>query len=426
MSIFSVPSGRFNFDGYFEYQFINNQQFGEFQDNSYVMEPYADYKIYGSILNSNQFDSTIYQQLSVVLLGGGNLDLLAGDAAVQGMAGVQLYQTVNVTNGVYTVVDYYYGDVWSLQDINLPAEQVFNALATADVAAVKLLFQEALSGDDEIYLSDGEDTMYAFDGNDVIYGYGGGDVIYAGGGDDWIDEGYTMDSEGGESEFYGGAGNDTYIIHSPLAQVFENDGEGLDFVSVVDFHGGRQWAMGENVENASLDNTVRYNLIGNKSDNQITGNNAANVLAGKGGSDTLLGKGGVDTINGGSGADSITGGAGKDTMNGGFGADRFIFDDPDFGGKTLSSGDVITDFARGQNDKIVLKLVDANTVSGASDDAFTFIGKTAFGKVAGQLRFDLDVNGNTFIQGDTNGDGAADFLISLTGSKNLQATDFVL
>jgi Ca2+-binding RTX toxin-like protein len=427
MAIFSVSAGSFDFDNYFEYGFVLPNPYMMEDPDSYQMEPYSDYRTYASILNQNQFDTTIIRNLSVLAIGGGNLDTTTENAVVQGIVGARIQQILSTSaGGVATVTETNFWDVWSLQDINLAAQTLFDALALADVATFKLLFQEALSGDDEIYLSDDSDTMYAFDGNDVIYGYGGGDVIYAGGGNDWIDEGNTPGGEGGVARLYGGPGNDSYIVYAPLTEVIEDAGQGTDVVAVADPHGGRQWRMGDNVENASLTNTVRYGLVGNGLDNQITGNNAINVLAGKAGNDALRGKGGDDTINGGAGADTITGGAGKDAMNGGFGADRFVFDDPDFGGKTLSSGDLITDFSRGQGDKIALNLVDANTVNGTADDAFTFIGTAAFAKVAGQLRFGTDINSNTFVQGDTNGDGQADFLISLTGSKNLVASDFVL
>ncbi len=91
---------------------------------------------------------------------------------------------------------------------------------------------------------------------------------------------------------------------------------------------------------------------------------------------------------------------------------------------TDNTSDRITDFSRVQGDRISLALVDANTNS-AVDDAFTFIGTSAFGGQAGQLRYE-QIAGNTYAQGDTDGDGMADFWIRLDGTKALAAGDFIL
>jgi restriction endonuclease Mrr len=54
-----------------------------------------------------------------------------------------------------------------------------------------------------------------------------------------------------------------------------------------------------------------------------------------------------------------------------------------------------------------------------------FIGTAAFSKTAGELRYQ-EIGGNTYVSGDTNGDGLADFLIRLAGSHALTSSDFVL
>lgn len=61
----------------------------------------------------------------------------------------------------------------------------------------------------------------------------------------------------------------------------------------------------------------------------------------------------------------------------------------------------------------------------AGDQAFSFIGAAAFGGVAGQLRFSTG-GGSTVVRGDVDGDGAADFAITLSGPINLQQADFLL
>ncbi len=81
--------------------------------------------------------------------------------------------------------------------------------------------------------------------------------------------------------------------------------------------------------------------------------------------------------------------------------------------------DHIMDFSSAEGDKISLSRIDANSIA-AGNQAFTYIGAGAFTGVAGQLKY---VGG--FIQGDTNGDRAADFMIECN-AFNLSASDFYL
>jgi hypothetical protein len=73
-------------------------------------------------------------------------------------------------------------------------------------------------------------------------------------------------------------------------------------------------------------------------------------------------------------------------------------------------------------DQIDLSQIDA--VAGGTDNAFNFVGSSAF-QNAGDLR--VAVKGaNTLVAGDVDGDGAADFAIVLAGVVALQAGDFIL
>jgi hypothetical protein len=145
----------------------------------------------------------------------------------------------------------------------------------------------------------------------------------------------------------------------------------------------------------------------------INGSNSANTLTGTNAEDTINGLGGNDTITGGLGADRLTGGTG---------ADRFTYTATNQ--SLVGAMDVITDFTRSQNDRIVLSGIDAN-VNTTNDQAFTFIGTAAFSNVAGQLRYQ-QISGNTFISGDVNGDGVADFMIQVNGNITFQSGDFIL
>jgi Ca2+-binding RTX toxin-like protein len=113
------------------------------------------------------------------------------------------------------------------------------------------------------------------------------------------------------------------------------------------------------------------------------------------------------------------GGAGKDALIGGAGADVFDYDSISESGRGAKKRDVISDFNAGEGDKIDLSTIDA--VSGSGDQAFDYIGGAAFGKVAGELRFE-----NGLLQGDTNGDGKLDFEIQLTGVTSLAESSIVL
>ncbi len=66
-------------------------------------------------------------------------------------------------------------------------------------------------------------------------------------------------------------------------------------------------------------------------------------------------------------------------------------------------------------------------VSGVTgNQAFSFIGASAFTNQAGQLRVDTSDPNKTMVLGDVNGDGVADFAIELAGTHVLDATDFLL
>jgi len=92
---------------------------------------------------------------------------------------------------------------------------------------------------------------------------------------------------------------------------------------------------------------------------------------------------------------------------------------------TPAGCDRIADFSHAEGDRILLPF-DANSANGfPPNDDFTFIGAAAFSRTAGELRYEQG-KFNTFIQGDFDGDGAADFWIRLNGHHTLVADDFVL
>jgi Ca2+-binding RTX toxin-like protein len=115
------------------------------------------------------------------------------------------------------------------------------------------------------------------------------------------------------------------------------------------------------------------------------------------------------------------GGADVDVLTGGSGNDTFRFLNP--ADSIPGSFDTIADFAVG-SEKLDLSAIDANTSSGA-DDAFLFVAVQTTDVVANSVTWSQS-GGNTLIRADLDGDAVADFAITLTGSKTLTASDFLL
>ena len=167
--------------------------------------------------------------------------------------------------------------------------------------------------------------------------------------------------------------------------------------------------------NLNTSNIVASDIIG-----VVSG--VGGVINGTAAANNLVGTLGNDTINGLGGNDTITGDLGADTLTGGTGADRFRY-------TTIEEvlGDIITDFrAGGALDRIDLTAIDANG-AGVGNTAFSFIRTAAFSNNAtGQLRY-AQMGGNTYIEGSTDADTAAEFTLVLTNySGPLVAGDFFL
>lgn len=139
---------------------------------------------------------------------------------------------------------------------------------------------------------------------------------------------------------------------------------------------------------------------------------------------TLIGTTGADRLVGGGGDDGIYGNAGRDVLTGKAGADTFIFTAITDSPVGVAFRDTLTDFTPGTDH---LDLSGIQAVSGASaDQAFVFVGGAAFSQQAGELHT-VKSGGSTLIEGDVNGDGKADFQITLQSlAQTLHAGDFIL
>lgn len=230
----------------------------------------------------------------------------------------------------------------------------------------------------------GRDTLFGGAGDDLIFAFGDNDLIAAGAGRDVVDGG------SGNDNIDGGLGNDTLLGGT------DNDS--------IDGGGGNDTIFGD----------TALNLGGATADGAdvIHGGDGADSIFGEGGRDQIWGDAGDDHLSGGADADTLTGGAGADQLSGGSGGDVYFY------GAASESGtvamDVISDFVRGQDRIDVAALLGAaDLVWGGLD---TPLVNGAWYALSG---------GNTFVLADSDGDGVADFKLQLTGSHNLEVTDFI-
>jgi serralysin len=326
-----------------------------------------------------------------VLNGGGGADTMAGDA------GDDTYVVDNasdvVSEGAGAGHDLVKSSVsWvlgaNLEDLTLSGAAAINATGNT--------LDNILRGNNAANTLDGGSA------NDTLMGNGGNDTLFGGTGNDKLNGGTGADG------MTGGSGDDYYYVDNAGDTVSESAGAGNDTVKST-----ISWTLGANFEQLTLSGSGLINGTGNSLDNIVRGNNAANTLDGGAGTDTIFGNGGDDFL---------IGGAGKDTMVGGSGNDTFVFHNGDFGA-TSSTADRITDFTSGQ-DKIDLSGVDANSLVGG-DQAFSFVGTNAFSHTAGELRYE-HIGSNTYVEGDMNGDGVADFMVRFDGSHSFVQSDFLL
>jgi serralysin len=193
---------------------------------------------------------------------------------------------------------------------------------------------------------------------------------------------YTATSSGAALIFaaWDTGGNDTFdfSLYTRAQLIDLNDG---NFSNVGGLTGNVAIAQGVTIENAR----------GGSAADRIIGNEVANQLSGNAGDDVLIGGGGADTLAGGSGADT------------------FVF--TAIGDSTSGARDRITDFTGG-SDRIDLSAIDADLAIGG-DQAFTQVAR--FGGRAGEAVV-ATANGVTTLSLDQNGDGVADFVLSVNGT----------
>jgi Ca2+-binding RTX toxin-like protein len=292
--------------------------------------------------------------------------------------GVGLFGITGLVDGI--VLSQAGVTIATLANASITAATAYSSISNGDFAG---LATSIFAGDDTQTGSQKGDLLSGLAGNDTLSGLAGDDTLQGGVGNDVLRGG------AGADHLDGGAGVDTAIYSESSVGVTVNIALGT--------------GIGGNAQGDVL--TGIENVYGSSGNDVLTGGATANTLVGNAGNDVL------------------DGGAGKDTLSGGAGADRFVFSA--IGHSAVgANADRITDFSHAQGDTIDLHLIDANTaVSG--NQTFSFIGAAAFTDHAGELHATI-AGGVTTIAGDVNGDGVADFNITLTGAITLVASDFVL
>jgi Ca2+-binding RTX toxin-like protein len=292
----------------------------------------------------------------------------------------------------------------------------------------------ATTGVDNIPQTAGADTLTVSNTDqiqleDFFDGGGGTDSIIIDGQD--IDlEGVNTDGTHGFHNYEGV----TFLNSTSISEAsFDALQFGGDLVStaliVTGVNGGAQIVI---VNNASNFSAAGWTFTNWESTDAVIlgGTGGTDVLTGSNGADRILSFAGDDTLDGGSGEDQFFGGLGKDHLTGGGDADTFFFssrlETPKGSGR-----DVIEDFSginalNAEHDLIDLASIDAKK-GVAGDQAFKFIGSHHFHDRKGELHV-LHKSGFFLVEGDTNGDGRADFQIEVhsVGDAALVKDDFVL
>jgi len=250
----------------------------------------------------------------------------------------------------------------------------------------------------------GNDTIYAGSGNDTVLGGEGSDSIDGGSGNDSISGG------NGKDTLLGGTGDDTISGDNGTAADTEENGRDL----IVGGAGNDRLFGGNGVDTIYGDNqdgseTGNDSIDGGNGADLVFAGAGADTVSGGNGADSIEGGAGDDTLSGGAGNDTLVGGAGNDTLVGGAGSDIFVYraasDSP--------ASDTITDFTQGP-DKI-----DLSALLGATDLGWG--GTTP--RINGAWYANID--GNTFVYADDDGDGVADLKIKLIGEYDLTPDDFI-
>ena len=365
---------------------------------------------YGAALTSADVNDGGAGSDTLVIQGAGDFNLSATN--LTNIEGISL-QSASITRwGQAGLGSYDY--LLAMNDANVGAGQQLRVNAQSLLAGEDFTFDGSAE-------TNGRFLVYGGHGNDTLTGGVGNDIFF-------FEAGRF---ESSADRVIGGAGNDAVVISGSTAAspslltlyIAPGSFTGVESLSFngrfasdtaarpsyeIYFADGNIAAGAALIVNGSSLTATQYLHFNGSGETQ-----GRFTMYGGAGQDVLVGGANNDTFYAGGGADSTTGGAGADTFQ-----VRAALD------STVAASDQIEDFQSGL-DKIDLRAIDA--ASGTDgNQAFAFIGDTAFGGVAGQLRATYDAGLSRYtIQGDTDGDGIADLQIFVTSSQ-LLGSDFML
>lgn len=355
--------------------------------------------------------------IEAIDLGAGN-DVLVGSAAgdwihggagnddMNGFAGDDTF-VVNASSGTDVIKG---GDGFDIVRAEGDGVRIYvsglsgiEAIDGRSATVVSLMGSSAAERIDHALLPwSGISSIDALGGNDTVVGSDQGEIIIGGSGDDNLS---------------GGGGDDTFLLAAGAGADAIHGGAGFDSIT----------ASGANLKILFGNLTDVEKLVATAAGVSLIGTAAADVMDHSvlswSGLALIDGAAGDDIMSGGSGSDRLAGRAGADNLAGGLGADDFVyFALADSRGTTV---DMIEDLELGA-DRIDLAALDANSrITG--NQSFTFIGETAFTRVAGELRAErVTSSGITLIQADTNGDARVDMEIRLADLLILTQEAFML
>ena len=335
-------------------------------------------------------------------------------------------------------------------------------------------------GDDKLRGDEKVNSIDGSSGDDVLEGRGGADTLRGGTGSDTVsyehypgsasgegvtvnlggpldDDGYVTGHTGGDAagdklksieNLRGSAGKDTLTGDSG-DNVLEG-GAGADKLDggagdgdTASYEHSPGGADGSGV---TVDLTLPGGAQATTNNHDAAGDRLTNIenLRGSAHNDTLTGNGIANVLEGGAGADTLTGGGGADTLTGGTGADTFVFGqdsvamNPTTDATLRAETDVVKDFsglgadgveqASEQGDKLDFSgLKEHSLFRGGERLSFLSTEGAAFTNVKGQVRYEQnEEKDETYVQVDLNGDGGADFQVTLDDSLTLTAAHVIL
>ena len=300
------------------------------------------------------------------IFGGAGTDYLVGDAGndlLDGGAGWDMaayngqrsdYNVVKMADGTVKVYSEKYG-VDELRNIeNLYFADEGNGGTHYDLNDESF---DVFIGDntrDDIEGNNKANTIKGNDGNDKLYGNGGNDHLYGDAGHDYLVGGL------GDDMLDGGSGNDVAGYEGKMSEytvtknangtyTVSHDKYGTDTLTNIENiyfkgegHDGKEYKIDDLTETPTPPNENDYtngdnhqsdgpgtpaadhitNIMGDRTDEDITGNSNNNKVKAGGGDDLIYGLGGNDNLYGNAGGDCLFGGTGNDMLSGGWGDDH--------------------------------------------------------------------------------------------------------